>query len=59
MWPEHLSGREAVTDPGEGPGGPRHALFLDQTEAKRFFFWRHPPPPPPAPLYQGKQGTVK
>ena len=53
MWQEQFSGSEAVTDPGEGPGGPRHPLFLDQTEAKRFF-WRHPPPSPPL-----SQGTVK
>ena len=24
----------AVADPGEGPGGPRAPLFLDQTEAR-------------------------
>ena len=25
----------AGADPGEGPGGPGHPLFLDQTEAQR------------------------
>ena len=24
-----------VADPGEGPGGPGHPLFLDQTEAQK------------------------
>ena len=34
----------AVTDPGEGPGGPP-PLFLDQTKARRAekIFWRPPP----------------
>ena len=43
-----------MADPREGPGGPRHPLFLDQTEAKLFL--ESPPPsprPPPAPLSQG------
>ena len=34
-------------DPGEGPGGPRPPLFLDQTEARRAekkFFFRPGPP---------------
>ena len=36
-----------MADPGEGPGGPGHPLFLDQTEAQRaekIFFGRaaHP-----------------
>ena len=51
MWQEQFSGSEAVTDPGEGPGGPRHPLFLDQTEAKRFFFGDTPPPPSLPPPY--------
>ena len=38
-----------MADPGEGPGGGRPSLFLDQTEARRFEkkFGR----PPPHPLY--------
>ena len=45
-----------MADPREGPGGPRHPLFLDQTEAKLFLETpppSPPPPPPPAPLSQG------
>ena len=34
-----------MADPGEGPGGPRHPLFLDQTEAKLFLETTPPPPP--------------
>ena len=39
----------SVADPGEGPGGPRPPLFLDQTKARRVEknFWRPAPPPPP------------
>ena len=40
----------SVADPGEGPGGGRLTLFLDQTEApkaeKNLFGDRDPPPPP-------------
>ena len=32
-----------VADPGEGPGGPGHPLFLDQTEAQKIF-WGRPVP---------------
>ena len=43
--------RNAVGDPGEGPGGPGPPLFFDQNEARRavkkFLGDRHPPPPPP------------
>ena len=33
-----------MADPGEGPGGPGHPLFLDQTEAQRAekIFWGAP-----------------
>ena len=34
----------SVVDPGEGPGGGRPPLFLDQTGQKEFF--GRPPPPP-------------
>ena len=40
--------RNAVGDPGEGPGGPGPPLFFDQNEARRavkkFLGDRHPPP---------------
>ena len=38
---------KAVADPGEGHGGGRPPLFLDQNEAEKTFFDTAAPPPPP------------
>ena len=46
------SGRQAVADPREGPGGPGPLLFLDQTEARRAENFLRPPPSP-CPLSEG------
>ena len=44
----------SVADPGEGPGGGRLTLFLDQTEApKAETFLETGTPPPPPPLSEG------
>ena len=34
-----------MADPGEGPGGPGHPLFLDQTEAQKIWGGETGPPP--------------
>ena len=59
-----------VVDPGEGPGGPRPPLFLDQNEARRAekkLFWGWAPtlsqgmddcPPPPPLIWRSGSATV-
>ena len=44
-----VCGNFAVTDPGEGPGGPAPPYFRTKLrpDGPKKFFWRPAPPPPP------------